>query len=268
MKYLITNADDYGYRADISKAIVEAHRRGVLTSTTVLINFISLEDVELTKKVPNLGLGLHLNLTSGEPLTKNWKEKYGSFFRPHRNKPQQFDQEEWLPVFTKFRTEDIYLEYEAQIKRFHTLFKKKPTHIDSHHYHSSFPSVLPAFIKIAQKYALAIRQPVIWDVAANQHPMGNIIPQQKLVTEIKKVGIQTTTFFSIKYLNRYDNPLKVLQQELNQIRDGQTIEISFHPGFEEKWRNKDLKILEDPQTKKLLRENNIKLINFSDLNNS
>ena len=35
---LIVNADDYGLTAGVSRGILEAHRRGIVTSTTLLVN--------------------------------------------------------------------------------------------------------------------------------------------------------------------------------------------------------------------------------------
>jgi predicted glycoside hydrolase/deacetylase ChbG (UPF0249 family) len=265
MKYLITNADDYGYRSDINKAIIDAHVNGVLTSTTVLINFVSPEGITLTNEAPYLGLGLHLNLTSGEPISPNWKKKYGDFSRPHRNQPKQFDQEEWLPVFSAYKTADIFEEYEAQINKFIMDFGKKPTHLDTHHYHSSFKTVFPAFLELAQKYQIPVRQPVLWANADKQHPMGNITHQPHLVKEILRNNIKTTHFFSLEYLNRYTNYYPILAKELKHIEDEENVEISFHPGYEEEWRKKDLEILKNPAFHELLHQEKIKLITFADL---
>ena len=36
MKYLITNADDFGYTRDVNEGIIHAHRQGILTATTLM----------------------------------------------------------------------------------------------------------------------------------------------------------------------------------------------------------------------------------------
>ncbi|HMS22806.1 MAG TPA: ChbG/HpnK family deacetylase [Candidatus Levybacteria bacterium] len=265
MKYLITNADDYGYRSDISQAIVDSHKNGYLTSTTVLINFVSSEDIQLAKSSSSLGFGLHLNLTSGEPLTENWKRKYGSFSRPFRNESKQFNREVWLPFFEKYSTEDVHEEYEAQLKKFEELFGFPPTHIDSHHYSSSYQSTFPAYIELAKKYNLPVRRPKIWDLAKNQHLMGNITQIPELESILATEKIKTTNFFSVKYLNRYEDYLVELEKELDQVKDGESIEVSFHPGYEEEWRKKDLMIIKDSRVKQLLDKKDFKIIKFSDL---
>ncbi len=267
MKYLITNADDFGYRSDISKAIIDSFRSGVLTSTTILINFISKEDLLLAQNVSSsLGFGLHLNITSGSPLTENWLKKYGEFSRPKRNLPEQFNREQWLDYFKNYHPDDIYSEYKCQIEKFIALFNKLPTHLDSHHYTSSLPNSFEAFITIAQEYKLPVRNQVMFDWAGNQHRMGNIdhcINLNKKITE-QKIG--TTNYFSLLYPNRYSNYLEIIKAELDKIENNEIIEISFHPGLEEDWRKKEYLILTNKELKNELTRLNVKLINYSDIN--
>jgi len=71
-KRLIINADDFGLCESVNKGIVEAHTKGVLTSTTIMANMPAADQaVELAKNLPTLGLGVHLNLTAGKPLSKD-----------------------------------------------------------------------------------------------------------------------------------------------------------------------------------------------------
>ncbi len=69
---LIINADDFGLCESVNKGIVEAHTKGVLTSTTIMANMPAAEQaVELAKNLPTLGVGVHLNLTNGKPLCQD-----------------------------------------------------------------------------------------------------------------------------------------------------------------------------------------------------
>jgi predicted glycoside hydrolase/deacetylase ChbG (UPF0249 family) len=265
MKSVIINADDYGYRPDVSKAIIDSHQHGVLTSTTVLINFIPQEQVTQALSQEKLGLGLHLNITSGTPLTAQWKEKYGGFTRPAKDTQQEFYREVWVEFFQKFDTEDIYQEYSAQLAKFIELFGRKPTHLDSHHYTSAFPQVFPAFLRIAKENGLPVRPQVMFDWAANQHPMGNINHIGDLNQQLKQESVKSVDYFSLLYPNRYDNYLEVIANELERIADGQSIELSCHPGYDEAWRKKDLDIMKDPKLQELIETMNCKLITYSDL---
>ena len=70
IKRLIVNADDYGLSEGVCLRILKAHRDGILTSTTCMMNMENIEKyLEMTKDYPNLGLGVHLNITVGKPLT-------------------------------------------------------------------------------------------------------------------------------------------------------------------------------------------------------
>jgi len=37
-RWLVVNADDFGFTPDVNDGIVEAHRRGILTATTLMAN--------------------------------------------------------------------------------------------------------------------------------------------------------------------------------------------------------------------------------------
>lgn len=63
---LIVNADDFGRSADINRAVIQAHREGILTSASLMVNEPAFaEAVELARAHPNLAVGLHLTLVLG-----------------------------------------------------------------------------------------------------------------------------------------------------------------------------------------------------------
>lgn len=63
---LIINADDFGRSASINEAVIRAHREGVLTSASLMVNESHCaEAVALAKQNPDLGVGLHLTLLMG-----------------------------------------------------------------------------------------------------------------------------------------------------------------------------------------------------------
>jgi chitin disaccharide deacetylase len=64
---VIFNADDFGRSASINEAVIRAHREGVLTSASLMVNGAAFEEaVGLARANPNLGVGLHLTLVSGQ----------------------------------------------------------------------------------------------------------------------------------------------------------------------------------------------------------
>jgi hopanoid biosynthesis associated protein HpnK len=63
---LIVNADDFGRSRSINAAIIRAHREGILTSASLMVNEpAGVEAVALAKENPRLGVGLHLTLLMG-----------------------------------------------------------------------------------------------------------------------------------------------------------------------------------------------------------
>lgn len=66
---LIVNADDFGRSSAINRAVVTAHRDGILTSASLMVaEPAAAEAVELARAHPRLGVGLHLVLTCGRAV--------------------------------------------------------------------------------------------------------------------------------------------------------------------------------------------------------
>ena len=80
-KQIIINGDDFGLRDEVNEAIVKAHTEGVLTSASIMVNMPAAEKaVKLAKDLPELGIGVHLNLSKGKatsdnPVVKNLLER-------------------------------------------------------------------------------------------------------------------------------------------------------------------------------------------------
>ncbi len=63
---LIVNADDFGRSAAINQAVIRAHREGILTTASLMVNEPAFEEaVALARANPKLGVGLHLTLLCG-----------------------------------------------------------------------------------------------------------------------------------------------------------------------------------------------------------
>ncbi len=65
---LIVNADDFGRSRPINEAVIRAHREGILTTASLMVNEACCDEaVALAKENPQLGVGLHLALLFGRP---------------------------------------------------------------------------------------------------------------------------------------------------------------------------------------------------------
>jgi predicted glycoside hydrolase/deacetylase ChbG (UPF0249 family) len=129
MKYLIVNADDFGASRGINRGILEAHRYGILTSTSLMVNApFSEEAAKLAREAWALSVGLHFDLD---------KELSGR-----------------RPAFP----EQISDAVGTQFARFVALMGQAPTHLDSHHNVHRDSRVLPQLVKLAAKHRLPLRE--------------------------------------------------------------------------------------------------------------
>ncbi len=265
MKQLIINSDDYGRTPDISRGIREAHLRGVVTSTTCMMNIpTTADDVSIAlKETPSLGMGVHLVLTMGKPISRpetvpSIVDQNGNFFK-------------YAPLvehLTSLDIDEVKKEWRMQIQAFIQAAGKKPTHIDSHHHSSYFsPSLFRGMLELAKEYNCAIRFPFT-DISSELEETAKYVPD--LVREFDPR--RPDAFF----VNFYD---KTATQEqllniINNISDG-TGEMMCHPGHVDEafakesiynfQRERELKILTDPSIKKAIESQDIKLITFADL---
>jgi hopanoid biosynthesis associated protein HpnK len=67
---LILSADDFGMSPGVNRGIIRAHREGVLTAASLMVNGAAFEEaVDLARANPELGVGLHLVLVQGRSTT-------------------------------------------------------------------------------------------------------------------------------------------------------------------------------------------------------
>ncbi len=151
---IIVNADDFGMSAETNRAIVEAFENNVISSTTLMTNMPGFEEAcELAHRRRLLGkIGLHLNLTSGYPLST-----------PIRRCPRFCDN---VGMFrarqTRFRlSKDERLAVETEIAaQIQACLDQglSPTHLDSHHHVHTEWAIGAVAITVARQYGIkAIR---------------------------------------------------------------------------------------------------------------
>jgi predicted glycoside hydrolase/deacetylase ChbG (UPF0249 family) len=150
VKRLIVNADDFGLTAGVSRGILEAHRRGIVTSTTVLINLLPGDALFDSLRESCLGIGLHLNLTLGTPLSSpgavpSLLGDGGRFIRDP------------AVAASRLRVEEAERELEAQVEAFISRFGEKPTHLDSHHHIGCYPPVRGIMLDLAASLGVPLR---------------------------------------------------------------------------------------------------------------
>jgi len=59
---LIVNADDFGLRAGVNRGIIEAHKNGIVTSASLMVNRpYAAEAADYARGHPKLSVGLHFD---------------------------------------------------------------------------------------------------------------------------------------------------------------------------------------------------------------
>lgn len=155
-KRIIINADDFGLCAGVNKAVAQAHTNGVLTSTTIMANMPAAEEaVKIAKQLPSLGVGVHLNLFEGRPVSKDscidrLLDADGQFaLSPSKLSLLSMGRHK---IRNAIRTE-LASQIQWVIDNGLT-----PTHLDSHKHIHSFPSIFPIVCELARQFKItAIR---------------------------------------------------------------------------------------------------------------
>lgn len=146
---LIVNADDYGLTAGVSRAILLAHHTGILTSTTFMVNFPwAGEMAAQLAGAPRLGVGLHLNLTTGAPVLP--PDQVPSLVGPDGRFGRDL-----LRLLRRVRPAEAEREWSAQLERFVALVGRLPTHLDTHRYLQAWPPLCRAMLAVARRYGVA-----------------------------------------------------------------------------------------------------------------
>jgi chitin disaccharide deacetylase len=147
MRRLIVNADDFGLTPGVTRGILDAHRHGVVTSSTVLVTERVEPDHIAEALDVGLGLGLHVNVTLGTPLTRapSLVDASGRLVRDARR------------AAAGANAKEVEAEVDAQVERFLALVKRAPTHLDSHHHAALYSPVREAFLGAARRLGVPVR---------------------------------------------------------------------------------------------------------------
>lgn len=97
MKYLVVNADDFGYSPSVNKGIIEGHVKGIITSTTVLVDAVAVQEAAELSQYPDLSVGLHFNPKPGEDLEAEFRRQLELFESIVGHKPDSIDTHKSLP---------------------------------------------------------------------------------------------------------------------------------------------------------------------------
>jgi hopanoid biosynthesis associated protein HpnK len=281
MNRLIINADDFGIHQAVNQAIVDAHRRGVLTSTSLLATGPAFADaVALARQNPNLGIGIHLCLVGGLPSMLP-RDKVSTLVDADGRFPESY-----VPFIKKAYTGDIdftqvYDELDAQIKAI--LATGLPvTHVDSHQHLHVLPPVWKIVQALMKQYGLhRLRIPreqytfkmLLADPKRVMGRNGLTWLSRKAMREVRALRFTTTDYFwgMVDGGNMNETNLSYILKEL----PFGIHEIMMHPGMDTHllsgvfswgyhWED-EYQALVSPGIRDLLAQRRIQLIHYGDL---
>jgi hopanoid biosynthesis associated protein HpnK len=284
MPSLIVNADDFGLTAGVNRAIIEAHTRGIVTSTTVMVNMPAFaQAAELARSHPSLGVGLHFNIAQGKPVAP--VEQVRSLLNRRDEFPGTSTEIAWRMITGGLKIAEIIIELRAQIERA-LRSGIRLTHIDSHKHSHALPQVLEAIIQTIPDYGIrAVRlQREQWrpDMlagsvrVAKQGAVSLLLSQLCRAGEsrLRQSGLRTTqSFFGITHTGFWTK--EWLNRLIEQLPEGVS-ELMCHPGYADAEihraatrlvasREQEYHLLTDPEILAAIHRHAVKLVNYTEV---
>lgn len=265
---VIINADDFGYSTGVNEGIKKAYEEGILTSTTVLATVVtdnaSLARLHNTLGLPKpqLGIGVHLTLTLGKPLTSGWD--FETFTRPYRNSntPEEWQGSSWKKYFEKFDKKQVEKEFTAQIEKVMQSFAGVD-HVDSHHGVASYPPIIAAYEHVAQQYGLAVR--LLSPLSENAVYGGEFLVDNDYPKIARAKGLRAVDSVNMDYWHTKPDPIAAFLEDIKTVKPGEIKEYMFHPAADDSqgaWRMTDLAILTDKKVIDTIRNLDIELTTY------
>ncbi|MBF0447275.1 MAG: ChbG/HpnK family deacetylase [Magnetococcales bacterium] len=274
-KWLV-NADDFGLSVGVNHGIIQAYQQGIIRSTTLMANMPAFDHaVELAKDHPGLGVGVHLNLSWGQPVSKpalvsTLVKGNGDFYSS------------LLVLAGRIQSglvdiNQVELEFKKQIQKV-CQAGIVPTHLDTHKHIHLLPTVARGMILAAKAFAICrIRRPVEtaaplpiihgcrrFMVGMGSRGLPTLLDQFNMVTPDCCAGIAARHGLTSEFL-----------QGLLAFHHQGIMEIVSHPGYDDAEsrhysrqrldRTAEIGILTDRRWPTLLAKRGIKLINYRDV---
>jgi predicted glycoside hydrolase/deacetylase ChbG (UPF0249 family) len=288
---LIVNADEFGLTEGVNHGIVKVHQQGIVSSTTMVANEYAFEHaVQLSHSVPDLAIGVHLNVTHGSPVLPEVRvfslvDEDGLFWRRGR-----FIQRIARGDIDIVQVED---EFRAQIDKVRDA-GIEISHLDSHESIHMYPAVFHVLARLARELRLPVRlqdEPMSRRSFASQQAYLRYLSSESLAKNqvmqvlsrryrvlLRDWGIPTSDSFlsTFNCLRKDPDHLeRALFRELQELRPGVT-ELMVHPGFSDNLleqsldggqqaallREEEVRILTDPRLRELLDGGGIRLIDY------
>jgi chitin disaccharide deacetylase len=228
---LVVNADDFGLTEGVSRAILDAHRRGVVTSTSVLAlgpGFTT--SAAWLADAPALGVGAHLAAVGEDPPLLSAAEVPTLVDRRGR---LRLSWRQFLPLAAAGRIDpaDLRREFTAQLKAI-TDAGVTIDHLDTHQNLHLWPMVRDVLVDVGE--ASGVRALRVTR-SARHGPIGQVV--RRLARQLESVAddhswrypMASTGFDEAGALD-VDGMCAALKRLRAEAGDDGSAELATHPG--------------------------------------
>jgi hopanoid biosynthesis associated protein HpnK len=287
VRNLIVNADDLGWTEGVNRGIAEAHRNGIVTSASLLANGRAFAGgVELVRAMPGLRVGVHLNLSEGEPVAA--REQVKSLVN---EAGMLAGGPEGLLLRLARRglvLEEVEREWDAQIRKVSGA-GIQPTHLDGHKHVHMLPGLFEIALRLAKRHGIGAARVALESsnlraalATGREHRVSVVMKQGVQARGLKllardareqadRMGIATADYFC-GIAQTGEMTREGVARLLRSLPEG-TTELMCHPGFVDAElgksatrlqasRGAEVEILTDTGIRNLVASQGIRLIDY------
>ena len=279
MKQLIINADDFGLHEAINMGIIDGHRKGCITSTTLIAGGAAFTHaVELAKQCPNLSVGVHLTLVGTKPVARG---DVRSLICGRKFFPGYY---QFVRAYLLGKIDKKHIEYElgCQMQKI-AGSGLKISHIDSHQHLHVLPGLAEVIATLAADFKvdkIRIPQELLFSFKAGSNRPDRILARSLLALcafsarrNFRQRGLRSPEHF-FGMLAGGTMGFRELHAIISALPEG-TSEIMVHPGIADarlrraypwdyQWEE-ELRALKNEEILKLIAGQGIRLINYRQL---
>src|SRR5260370_645530 len=157
-RLVVVNGDDFGFSSGVNRAIITAHRQGVLSSASLMVTAAAFDEaVDLARQNSGLAIGLHLVTVCGKSAlpphqVPHLSDSLGRF----SDNPIKAG---LVYQFSKAAKCELALEIRAQLELFRGTGLEL-SHVDGHLHMHSHPIIMKILGGLAEEFGIsAIRLP-------------------------------------------------------------------------------------------------------------
>jgi len=278
MRLLVINADDLGFAPGVNRGIFDAHAAGTVSSASMMVTTPAFAAAveRLQRDAPRLGVGLHLNLVVGAPLSS-----VPSLVDPETGRFNPLDAFLRRSLAGQIDPVEVRRECEAQLAAL-VAAGITPTHIDSHRHLHAMPGILPVVAAVAHAAAIpVVRRPLdrisVLDPVASAKMLAVHAAWRTALTGVapahRGLLARAPHFRGIAMQGAPDIRDRLLAT-IDQLPIGAT-EIMVHPGYDDEVlaaqdafraeRAVELHALCDPAVVARLQQGDVKLVSFREI---